>query len=378
MKIGRTQTLAGAGDGTRHRMLGKLGGFLASTLALTLTAPVTACDGMQSSQAHSQNATVRDSAGIEIVENHSPRHGTRFWTVNPQPRITIGGPGGDATPGDSSFLAWIIADMGRLSDGRVAVLSLGEKRLLLFEPSGKLSSWIGRAGEGPGEFRYPRQLQVLAGDKLPLPDGSFIVEVPQQSSQLPPVEVLFRPSRRFMRVDSAYAAHSFGHREAEEQMRIKFPPVWPFPLFPVAPHIAVGGSPWSVYISNGDRNEVQEFSPAGVLQRVIRRTADPIAITDQEREQAEAFAANARRGLPTDHLPRQEFHPPVNGLLVDTEGHLCGSWTRWASGASSDETVSGSEPSRSLCGRCTGSRNTWSWESPTTMTRDLIGWRATG
>lgn len=340
-------------------------------LALASILLVTACESPRDRQPDSPEATVRDSAGIEIVENHSTQWTVSHrWTVGSQPSVGIGvrGSGIDATR-DSSFLAWDIVGLGRLSDGRVAVLSRGENRLLLFEPTGKLSKSIGRAGEGPGEFKSPNQLQMLPGNTLavwdhpfgpvshfgstgvlqrsrhidfgavvastagasdgyteavtlPMPDGSFLVRIHQRGGESRPAGELFRPASQIMRVDSTYAAFAFGRWEEVEQMLPQFPLVWPFPLFPTESHIAVGGNPWSVYISNGDRNEFQEFSRTGVLQRIVRRTTDPIAITDQEREQAEAYAANAGRGLPTDHLPRQEFHPPVNDLLVDTEGYL--------------------------------------------------------
>ena len=366
--LGVSRAFHVAADSMRGRIQWQRVALLAFALASCVQG--TACESPRDPQATYQDATLRDSAGIEIVENHSPQWiGTDFWTIDPQPVVAVGGHGSDATPGDSSFLAWNAIGLGRLSDGRVAVLSRGEHRLLLFEPSGKLSKSIGRAGEGPGEFRYPMHFQVLPGDTLvvwdhpigpvwqfdttgallgsrhidlgaafastlragdgkfegvtlPLPDGSFIVKVPDRSREPPPVEQLFRPLCRITRIDAAYAPYSFGQWEQSEQMRIKFPPVYPQPLFPARLKIAEGGNPWSVYISNGDRNEIQEYSPTGALQRIVRRTTDPIAITDRERELAETFVANEVPGLPTDHLPPQDFHPPVNDLLVDSEGYL--------------------------------------------------------
>ena len=112
--------------------------------------------------------TVRDSASIEIVENHAPEHPAgQFWTIDPEPEIVLGGeenPAGEAN--DSSQLIWSVVGIARLEDGRVAILSSEGNRLLLFEPSGKLSRTIGRAGEGPGEFIRPEYLQYLPPDTL--------------------------------------------------------------------------------------------------------------------------------------------------------------------------------------------------------------------
>jgi len=41
------------------------------------------------------------------------------------------------------------------SDGRIALLDMGECRVYLFSPSGKLISSFGRKGQGPGEFYFP-------------------------------------------------------------------------------------------------------------------------------------------------------------------------------------------------------------------------------
>ena len=112
--------------------------------------------------------TTWDSAGIEIVENHAPEHAPgEFWTFDTVPEIVLGGAddlGGPAD--DSDQLIWEVVGLARLEDGRIAVLSSMGKQLLLFEPSGALSRTIGRAGEGPGEFRGPEWLQYLPPDTL--------------------------------------------------------------------------------------------------------------------------------------------------------------------------------------------------------------------
>jgi hypothetical protein len=54
-----------------------------------------------------------------------------------------------------------------LSDGRIAVADAAENRILVFDTSGNLLRSLGRAGEGPGEFRRLSQVRrTLAGDSL--------------------------------------------------------------------------------------------------------------------------------------------------------------------------------------------------------------------
>lgn len=328
--------------------------------------------------------TIRDSAGVRIVENHAPEWATTdSWTIDPEPVIVIGGdPGLGAATEDSVHLIWQVAALGRLSDGRVAVLSSGSKSLRLFHPSGRLSKSIGRAGEGPGEFNHPAYLQVLPGDTLavwsdwfgyvsyfdtagtvvkhrridagrifeqtripgqipperihmPLADGSFLVIVHRRDEPIPEGDEFFRPDWGFVRIDTTYLAHSLGWWGGMEQRSLRsLDPTtrWPFPLFGVESHVAAGVDPLTIYVSNGDRDEVHQFSPTGDLQRIIRRTIGPIPITDEERERAKVGILElnhwARREA-LDALQPQDFHPPVSGLMVDATGHL---WVRHQAG----------------------------------------------
>lgn len=319
--------------------------------------------------------TIRDSADIEIVENHVPTWSAgEAWTVAHEPEFAIGGYNGEAEAADSSHLVWNISDAARLSDGGVAILSAGEKKLLLFEPTGDFAGSIGREGRGPGEFGYPEHLQVLPGDTLvvwdymmgpvayfdptgnllrqrsidvgalfaatrtpgltapervhmPLKDGSFMVQVGRSDWSPTPGELYRRPIR-FMRIDSDHSAQSFGWWEGRERVLLAFPASQRVP-FPPGAQLASGGTPLSVYVSNGDRYDVHQFSRTGALRRIIRRTTDPIPITATEIEEwKEAWASSyPPEGWPVweramAQLPPREYHPAVVGLLVDSDGYL--------------------------------------------------------
>jgi len=92
-----------------------------------------------------------------------------------------------------------------------------------------------------------------------------------------------------------------------------------------------GGDPLSVYITNGNRYEIHQFSAIGLLQRVIRRRVEAIPITARQ-------VAEWKRDL-TKVVPMMDwniwdreraqlerrFHPPISGMLVDSQGYL---WVR--------------------------------------------------
>ena len=359
---------------------------LSTVFAIAITAA--ACDRPAVPGANGTGYTVDDSAGVEIVVNHTPEHPVgQFWTVDPDPEIVLGGeenPGGVAN--DSAQLIWDVVGIARLTDGRVAVLSGEGQALFLFEASGKLSATIGRAGEGPGEFMRPERLQYLPPDtlvvwdyhmtsinyfdtegsllrertidhavlmervpgasgesmRMTLPDGSFIVgrgdpEAARELGEPMPGSTFRFMPEEYLRVDDEYGTQSFGTWQGMEmwvpEMDIDPDFGIPFvPTFALDSHIAVGGDPLSVYISEGDRNEILQFALDGKLQRIIRRTTDPLAVTDRSHgawmDDMYAFGEVIGEPLPPgvfDGMPRKESYPSVGGLVVDAEGYL---WVR--------------------------------------------------
>jgi hypothetical protein len=127
--------------------------------------------------------TVRDSAGIRIVENtgavHAPGAG---WTLSDEPIVRIG-----VVHGDPAYEFSGVVGLTRLSDGRIVVLDEQTKELRFYSPEGVFLESIGRAGAGPGELESPGGLQRLPGDTLQVtdfparvrytPDGSLVDDV---------------------------------------------------------------------------------------------------------------------------------------------------------------------------------------------------------
>lgn len=115
------------------------------------------------------DVVVRDSASLEIVENHAPVwDASEFWTVDPEPEFVIG------AAGDSSHLVWGALGAAPLSDGRVVMITPdGSRKVVIFERSGAMSASFGRYGEGPGDLRYPLHLRVLPGDTIVVWDQMF-------------------------------------------------------------------------------------------------------------------------------------------------------------------------------------------------------------
>src|SRR5688500_13820215 len=105
--------------------------------------------------------TVRDSAGIRIIENRGPLWtASNAWRFSPTPLVQIG-----AVEGDSTLLLNQTRNATRLSDGRIVVAQTSELRI--FSPSGRYLQTIGRRGQGPGEFQFGISgVVALAGDSI--------------------------------------------------------------------------------------------------------------------------------------------------------------------------------------------------------------------
>lgn len=112
-------------------------------------------------------ASVRDSAGVEIVTNEpGSAEAAGAWSLSTDPVVEIGA-GADPDVALSQVTA-----VAPLAGGRVAVGTNVPPRVLIFEPDGSLSATLGRGGEGPGEFSWVASVVELPGDSLAVWDSS--------------------------------------------------------------------------------------------------------------------------------------------------------------------------------------------------------------
>ena len=351
---------------------------LAAAVALVLSAAACGAPASEAAAAgQDPGVTIRDSAGIEIVENHAPVwESGEFWTVDPEPEFVLGGLG---ESGDSAHLIWQVRGAKPLSDGRIALLTPnGDRKVLVYEPTtGRLSAAFARSGRGPGEFVRPVGMQVLPGDTIavwevmfgpvyyfdpsgrivrerridlgalveatrtgnqqpgeipwPLPDGSFAMSVHQVEWARPDRSgVVYRAPIGFVRIDSAYSVHRFGGwwDELETLSSVGGDNLYSGVPFATSAMLTFGGAPLSAYVTNNDGYEVHQFSATGVLQRILRRSVDPVPVTDEDYEGWRAFAEELNplrdwrkwERVAAELPPRQ--HRIIKGMRVDSEGFL--------------------------------------------------------
>jgi hypothetical protein len=93
------------------------------------------------------SARIRDSAGVQIVENAGVA-GPDAWTVTEPAQVDIGGGGGHPA---YDFNA--VTNVLRLPNGRIVVPNRSTNEIRIFDSVGAHLKSVGRAGGGPGEFQ---------------------------------------------------------------------------------------------------------------------------------------------------------------------------------------------------------------------------------
>jgi hypothetical protein len=111
--------------------------------------------------------TVRDSAGIEIVENAGSAYGgPPVWTIG-EPVLRIG-----QVEGDAEYLFDGIMGAVRLDDGRIVIANSGGGTVRWYGADGTFLFERGGKGGGPGEFETVSWLGRAQGDTVYAVDSS--------------------------------------------------------------------------------------------------------------------------------------------------------------------------------------------------------------
>jgi hypothetical protein len=334
--------------------------LLASTVALPLLL-LGAC----TTRSEAPATTVRDSAGIAIVENrHIPDTDAGGWRVDPEPILSIG-----TVSGDPEYQMFTVNGAVRLSDGRIAIANDGSRDVRVYDARGAYLSTIGGHGSGPGEFNSIWYMGRFGGDTLVVLDGylrrvSYLhpdvgfVRAINTEQELGLVlmaqgntgdgRLLFgggpiwggmsglengfsRDRTRFVLTGSdgslettfAELPSSEVYAEIDENEARVF--MVPFSKFPAG---ALQGD--LAYAGTGDTYEILVWNLAGDMIRIIRMDQDPIPITPADvtayiEERLEGFEDEAQRNLMRENYqkpPPLDRMPAYRRFLTDDLGCL--------------------------------------------------------
>jgi hypothetical protein len=316
---------------------------------------------------------VRDSAGIEIVENRAPAWGNdRVWTVDTIPDFDISG------QEDESLSRLGGAHM--LGDGRLMLFNGGECQILFYSLAGERLGSVGRCGEGPEDFEPFVKLWPWQGDSTLAVDQLTRVTVLSSHGVFGRIGALRSsvdiPIPLVIGVLEAGGAVVAGLRNpagrASPGMEIgeftlglihdldevpRTLGTYPGPVFEYtdmgggrvgrgslafssSTQFAAGGD--RVFVGYPDRYEIQVYSSDGFLKQTLRRATTPVQVEQRDidwlmnRRLAEVEGADAKRLVRqayrdlrhADVMPA--FGPPAwpggaesgPALLPDLEGNL--------------------------------------------------------
>jgi hypothetical protein len=318
------------------------------------------------SEQRAEPVVVRDSAGVEIVENSSPAWSAEErWQVADTPAIVIGGQGW--RPEQELFAVYHAI----LHDSTIVVANNGTSELRMFDWSGASVGVVGGQGEGPGEFsglrgvhgcRDGRLLAIelrrisvlssagefirsvrLAPDRIPtpgnvvgvFPDCSAVVVERGETAELPVTsEVYHMPAVLALVPLEGDGAETLAHIDGPALVNV-----------PVGSGSAPQRVPWGysptyavgdgvVFVGASDSSEVRVFGGSG-LERIIRWPAarKPVAEADRLLFDEQRAAAAAQDGgrlaglLPSlddyPHVPDRK--PAYARLMFDPAGFV---WVR--------------------------------------------------
>ncbi|MEZ4416717.1 MAG: 6-bladed beta-propeller [Gemmatimonadota bacterium] len=110
-------------------------------------------------RSHVEAVSIQDSAGVEVVDNHTPEwtDATR-WHVAPGASLRLGSAGG---PVETQFSE--VVGALRTPEGLLFVADGASRQIRVFDRAGALHAVVGGAGDGPGEFRSLSALGVMEG-----------------------------------------------------------------------------------------------------------------------------------------------------------------------------------------------------------------------
>jgi hypothetical protein len=116
--------------------------------AIVTAIALAACGADTNAPPEQLGYTVRDSAGVAIVENTEPEWGdTDGWRISPEPRLTIG-----VMDGPQEYMFFRARVARQLDDGRLLVTNMGTSEVRFYDAQGTFINASGSEGEGPGEF----------------------------------------------------------------------------------------------------------------------------------------------------------------------------------------------------------------------------------
>jgi hypothetical protein len=336
--------------------------------AALLLAGTTACTAGCGGEPGPADAwTVRDSAGLRVVENLQPAWTPGVaWRVADEPGLEIG-----VEEGEEPYQLYRVLDALRLDDGRIVISNAGTGELRFFDPEGTHLWNAGRHGQGPGEFGEFSSTRLWAGPRgtLVVSDngnnrvnvfrttGEFLrsARIEAAPGGMPPnildgfgdgTWLAVRGSGPLVGAPGAiiqgsrlYFRYNSDGRPADSLVEIQAPPRYVhnygdhthYPYIPLTPRVSVAAGDWWLFVGDGYNHQIERRRLNGTLNSYIRWRETDRRRTEEvydryKQESLDDAQDQVQRRLYAHYygleLPIPEYLPAYQGLLVDDEAYL--------------------------------------------------------
>ena len=308
---------------------------------------------VSASPAAAQHPTVRDSAGITIVENPRVAAPRVAFTVSATPTVEV--------TGRNDVLEYLfspnVSAVARLSDGRVVVGDQWSFNVRVFDAKGKYQRTFGSMGSGPGQLAPITRIFILPADTIAVvdgrinlftPDGRFIRVESMGAQGMTPIGRLTNGdwvTRRGTGTDSVrvfrVARAAAGASAADTGIRLAvYDPrdrtlgrsgayvMNALGSTPFLPFVMIAGLPNGFLMGDGKTFEILDYSANGKLRRIIRRDVDQ-TLTEAMKARYKEGELSGKWGEAKDAAEqrvRGAVYPPkipaFQRLLTDPTGRI--------------------------------------------------------
>lgn len=278
--------------------------------------------------------TITEKDGVVIVKNpKEPLYETAEFNIVQD--LKIGQPSGKP-----EYMFSQITSLEVDAKGNIYAAESKENHIRVFDKKGVYLRTVGRPGQGPGEFTFPRHVHVnLAGEimvaddasrsvKVFSPDGSYLRQYllkkfyPMEMdyggggvfyimdfSMEPPGFKLFRLDSR---TDEPTELAHWAMPMPDPRRASIFDPIMSFAVMP--DDRLLYGCPTEGY-------EIQIFSPQGRLEKKILKDWDPQPVTAKEKE---AVLNELKKRSPSGQVDLEfpKSHPPYRVVKSDDSGRI--------------------------------------------------------
>lgn len=254
--------------------------------------------------------------------------------------------GGGANPDESfSDVSTFVVD----KDGHVLALDIKDRKIKIFDSTGKFLRAIGKPGQGPGELGMPSGIQITAANELLVEDvinrrlayfkvsGEFIRNV-STADKFGLVSVFLDPQGNFMGREMGLAEGNakmfFEIKKYDQNLK----PLFTLDKIEFAVPIPGSGTKLNImemisvyqFDSQGNilygRNanyEIKIYNQEGKHIRTIQKEYEPVKITPEDIKEMLERIPNTGAGVNTREMfTFPEYFPPFQNFILDDEGRL--------------------------------------------------------